>query len=549
MTLLSQSAVSSTTAHSFLKLITLFIAVHVFERQMDKQAMKDAVTWHKQTDEFMERFKLRKPILARVLADTLKGEDTEDIIDLAEALKAKRALLEKETDLSKAQLGLINNFVSIVLRDSETAKKQMTKNVSLLGDTTLSGMFNHTETNDQSALIKDLQVFSKKHFGVNSDSVTVEQKEALRAKNAEVYKQFLKLNRDIGAVVKSEILRLVRGSGAKLVHLKDVHRHMAKLNIKHKLPMFDGYLDEAGALYTSAKVKINGAVTGRIELNTKYDPVKDDTYVFLHYPLFGNGQPQRIYTINYKKSATVGKFDTVKELIDSLPKLQKRWRRDLSGDINSLDTVCAVIIETIYITSGRIGSATGATGISSLKVKEFLDKAANSFTLKYIGKKGIAQKHTIPSNTHITGLLRGLLRQLADGKNSGDFLMTYGPRQSRVTGSKVNDYLKRIGAPDGVTAHNFRHARGTILTKEILAKHPFGKGRNATDAAVNKWVLEALKKVGEKLGHMNGDKVTATTAIQNYIDPGLLKEFFRELGVRPNNAIQTAIDKASKDTE
>jgi hypothetical protein len=65
----------------------------------------------------------------------------------------------------------------------------------------------------------------------------------------------------------------------------------------------------------------------------------------------------------------------------------------------------------------------------------------------------------------------------------------------------------------------------------MLSKCPLTKG-SVTQAQADKWVKESLTKVGDALHHRSGTKVTAMTAIKSYIDPGLLVNFYEDLGLR-----------------
>lgn len=551
--IISVSAVSKDSVQDFLRVLATSIAFHVNDMMIPKSFNTRIKKYAEGSDEFLTRFKIRKPLFSRIVAALIAQRSNEkdhaDLEELAAILKDKQALISKEIDMSTVQVTIVKNFVSIIRSGSMTAHRSLDKNVTTLNDAALTKLFVEENEIDQSSVIGAIDKFCKKVFRKAFADLTIDDRNNLREKNPDVYKEFLKLQRDKNQALKNEIRSFVRSSGDSVVSISKMIAHLKKSNIEHRIPSFDGFIDDAGALYNKNKVKLNGAVTGRIELNPNYDADEDNTYVFLHYPLFGNGQPQRIYTMDYKKGKTVKKFDVVNEAVDALPKMVKRWRQDLKGDISELNTICALVLELIYITSGRIGSTKGATGISSVLVKEVSTRSKQLITFKYVGKKGVEQIHTIKTNSVVTEHLYKMILKLKAGKGSNDYLMTYGPRQTVIKGGQVNTYLKSIGAPDGMTLHKFRHIRGTSVAKEVLAKHPFGTGRNAKESEVNKWVLDALKKVGEKLGHISGEKVTATTAIQNYIDPNVLKEWFDSLGVRPNRAIQTAIDRASKDTE
>ena len=71
---------------------------------------------------------------------------------------------------------------------------------------------------------------------------------------------------------------------------------------------------------------------------------------------------------------------------------------------------------------------------------------------------------------------------------------------------------------------------------QILRSSPFKKSQNPTQAAVEKWIKEEMKQVGEVLHRRTGSgenqKVTDMTAMNAYISPEILVEFFDDLGLR-----------------
>lgn len=539
-------------AESLTKVLTISCAVAYMNESLDKDLV-DYATKLMADNSFVSALGIARPWEA--LKTAIKAKNTTKIQDslekIAEKIRDKKDVIKKDIDLSTDNLKLLGNVVSIVRTGSNSAMNSMANIVIKQGDALVARLFKLEDVLDQQTIIKELDSFVRKTFRKSVDQLTVEDKNRLREKDPVAYKTFLRLQRERGQAVKDYVRNMVLAeapAGQLMVPVSTMLQYLKRSNIEHKIPSFKGFIGPNMELYTSERKKLNGSITGRVEYNPAYDPKKDNTYVFLHYPLFGKGEPQRIYTIDYKQDKTADKFNVVGSLTKVIEDVRKKWMKDLKADIKSEQAVCALILELIYITSARIGSQRGATGISSLLVKEYSARGSSSFSLNYVGKKGIKQKHVVPLDTVVTRHLAGMLNKLSVGKKPTDLLMTYG-KGKPITGTKVNNYLRSLGVPAGVTVHKFRHARGSILARKILDGHPFGKGTRVTDAQANKWILEALKKVGTELGHMNGDKVTATTAIQNYIDPNILREWFDGLGVRPNNAIQAAINKASKSTD
>ena len=171
--------------------------------------------------------------------------------------------------------------------------------------------------------------------------------------------------------------------------------------------------------------------------------------------------------------------------------------------------------------------------MSTLLLKQ-LKALPNGFEFNYVGKKGTHQHHVIigttPSNKRVIANIKNFIK----GKKPTDLVFT--DRGRKLTGASVNGYLKSIGVPSGITIHKFRHLAGTKLALSLLAKAPFKKADAPTQTAVEKWLKEEMKIVGEQLHHRIGSgdnqKVTGMTAISAYISPQILKGFFNDLGLR-----------------
>lgn len=550
----SQSAVAKASTEAFIKIMAAATISCIEDAPLNQSLKVELRNWNAAAAEFVQRFKLSKVKLNKVVSGCLANnvDMVEEIGDVMDQVRDhyKSKALSKELDLTKDHLDLLNYLIGITLRGSEPAQRNLSKNISKLGDPKLTAMFMQETDLDQGSLLSELKRFCTTVFKKPEDELTVEDKNKLRDKNPELYKKYLLLLRNINEITKKAVSQYVRSTHQDLVKASDLIRHLKTNKIRSKIPDgFNGYIDENGGYYNTKKVKLEGAITGRLEANPKYDPEADNTYVFLHYPLFGNGQPQRIYTVNYRKEKAGKKFNVVGSLIQDLPAARKKWLAELNmGDVSQPDTVAALILELLYETSARIGTL-GQTGqgISTLVCKNFSDRASGYFTLNYLGKSGVKQSHKIITNKPETKLMLATIQDLVKGKKPNDLIMTaqFGRNIKHVSGTYVNKYLRTLTGNDSVTLHKFRHARGTIVAQSQLDKAPSFKNKSESD--VNKWFIEAMKKVGAELGHISGDKVTATTAIQNYIDPQLIKDWFEKVGVRPNSVIQKAINKAVKD--
>lgn len=549
----SLSLSSPGSLDAFLKILIVAIRVQQESEPVDAEVLSAVRMWNASAQRFLSEFGISKPSFTKVVQSISKkpsDANFEPLADFVEDLKANFLNdVVADTDVRRERLALLKDICLVVIKGSEPAHARLVKNLSVFADPSLNKAFiSDAGSFDQRSHRNSLAAFAKKYFKKPLNEITVDDHNALREKNKEVYSEYLKLRRNIQQVRKDAVRDFVRASGKSLVKLQEIVRFLKEQDIEHNIPVFNGYIDDVGALYNENQVKLNGNVTGTIELNPSYDADTDNTYIFNHYPAFGNGQPQRIYTVNYKQRKTEEKFDKVDKLTDKIEILRKKWMTILrTEDIDDYNVLNALVVELIYQTSGRIGSKAGASGLSAFTVKEFSDRASNYFVISYVGKKGIDQKHKILTNTRDTMLLKKLLQKLCVGKKPRDYVITTS-KGKMVTSGSVTKFLASIGAPAGATVHKFRHVKGTKIAKDIMDKSPFNGKKNVKESEVNKWFMEAMKRVGAELGHVSGDKVTATTALVNYIDPRAVEDWYRTIGVRPNSTIQNILDKMKKDT-
>ncbi|MNV26793.1 Eukaryotic DNA topoisomerase I, catalytic core [compost metagenome] len=343
---------------------------------------------------------------------------------------------------------------------------------------------------------------------------------------------------------------IVRGANEKYLPLRDVVQKLKAMGVIHNLPTgYVGNIDDLGNFYTTQGKKLLQNPSGEVLMNPKYDPSQDNAYVCSFTPPFAQ-KPTRAYTVEYRQDAKGAKFEIVLEVMPKLNALAKKWLPDLRLINKEKEGVLAALCEFIYDTSARVGNKNAMTdgektyAATQLEAKHF-KFAQNSCTIKYIGKSAGAQEHKV-SFLGVRGKQLGdALRKLHEGKKPNDAVFTFQGKQ--VTGTMINRYMHSLGFPKEFTIHKLRTARGTKLAMDILAACPFKKGDGTKDTVVHKWLETELLKVGSELGHMSGEKVTSATAIQNYIAPELLAEFYSKLGMRPSAKVQKAIDSASKE--
>ena len=550
---LSLSKVDSNATTSFLR--CLYSIALCFEVEFNESLKSKIMSWSNEAQPFLKRFGIHKKTWDTIIKEVTSGADPNEntrmfnrIINFADNLKRSKVDLKAELDLTKQHLGQINDFTLWVLKENENAYNRMVKNVSTLGDPELTKTL--TENDEEldvkglESLKKDVTRLVKKLSGEESLDMTVEERK--KHSDKPQYKEFLAAKRELTKIYKTRLQHLVRSSGKELMDVQEVIRTLDKEKIPHNIPRnYEGKINESGWLYTTSGKKLKSNPSGDIQMNPNYDPMQDNGYVLMGVPYAGAGK-QYYYTEEFIANKSKEKFTKVSGLITALPKMMKKWRRDLN--VRGAKSIKALITEIVYETQGRVSSTSAATagsqtfGITTLQ-KRHVNIKGNVIHVKYRAKKGVAQHHIMRANSVVGKRVKELLEMLMEDKDDNDYIMT-DSNGKRITGAMVNKYLKEIGAPQGVTIHKFRHAKGTMKAQELLGKVPFNPDdMSYTEAEVTKWFIEKMKEVGAELGHVSGEKVTASTAIANYVDPGVMKAFFDKLKVRPPATVQKAIDK------
>ena len=100
---------------------------------------------------------------------------------------------------------------------------------------------------------------------------------------------------------------------------------------------------------------------------------------------------------------------------------------------------------------------------------------------------------------------------------------------------------KLFGKDSGVTPHKFRHIKGNTIAMRILEnEYPFDPKLKAyTLDDVKKFFEKSMAQVGAELGHFSGGETTWRTAVENYVDPSVSREFF----TRADMQVPATIDR------
>lgn len=557
----SLSAVQKDSVVAFLKLLaTLYVS---YDIKLSSEQIRRLNMWHRDAAIFTKRFKITKAVDAaiRTLAsgkDPRTNDAADQIVtEVFYQIDDVKAELAKETDISKSQLSLISDFRLAHLKGSESAAKRLLRGVSGIGDPQVTKFFTHDVSEvDTDGVYKQLAALVKKEGGVSGYIMPTEILEEWQAYNKShttkkpAHTKYLALRREVNDIFKKALANMVRGSGEPYLPLRDVIANLKAQGIVHNLPSgFVGNIDDLGKFYTTTGKQLLQAPSGDVRMNPKYNPEEDNAYVCEFTPPFAQ-KATRGYTVTYRTGAKAAKFDVVAEVLPKLAQLTKKWIPDLRLVNKKKEGTLATLCEFVYDSSARVGNKNAATagvrtyGATQLLVKHF-KFLTNGCTVTYVGKSGGKQIHKLKFDSVRGRQLGEALRKFAEGKGPNDPMFTFNGEM--VTGAMINRYMRELGFPTSFTIHKLRTARGTEMAMTLLKNSPFKKGDGTKETVVHKWLETELLKIGAELGHMSGEKVTANTAIQNYISPELLAEFYSKLGMRPSSKVQKAIDSAKKE--
>lgn len=455
-------------------------------------------------------------------------------------VRSKLAAFYTSPDIDEAQVKLAKAAIALLTPDSKTVDKKdaaLDRLITVLPDRLIRQMCTKSDVlkkSDQGRHLDELRALVKSQVKRNDTKLTKEEADKLKVSKRELFKHYNQLRKNVNEAWKTFVRGFCRERGG-LAKVSELIPAMVKAGIT--VHPYDGYerlkVGENCALYTTAGKEIISVVApdSKIKWNKAYDPKKDEGYVFMYKtPMMADYRPG--YTregVRKRKRQTYAK---VLKAIDNVPKQRPRWLKDLKSS-DAHKKLLGSMVELLYQLALRVGGMKNQTdgkatyGLTTLRVDHVKPTAAGGYTLTYAGKKGIQQKHVIVPDSPEAKAVCLVIAKCLRGKKKGDLLWT-DARGERVSAGDLNSYLRRMGV--SITAHKFRHVRGTELMQKLLSELKIPKGAN--QGAVEKLVKATAIKVGSLLGHVSGDKVTPATAIKSYIVPDVIARFFSERGMR-----------------
>lgn len=543
------ASMPKTATQGFVKSLYVIIFFSLNEN-LPPALKKQFREWTLAAQPFVKQFQLVQ--LNALAKSVLAGRELEDEDTHALGVEMKEAFqsIVEERDIGHHELAVIKSAGSWFRIGSEGAYRRLEKSVSSFNEPLLNAQFTE-EVGSQKPAIKALNTLVKKLTGKPHTNLPVEKALGIKQKHPELYKEYNRLRREFNGVWKDALKTLVRKSGESTVDIKDAIKFFKENNLQYTLPNgFVGRIDDQGKLYTTTGKLINGVpniMFPNVEMNPNYDPKADDSWVFM--AVKANGEKGNyFYTTSYRKQANQQKFMNVDQLKTQIKGIRNKWLPFMRKGVDTYQGVASTILEILLQYSARIGSkgneAAGSPtyGIATLTCSH-VKPVQGGLALTYKGKDGVSQRHVIkPTTDPIRKIVYQNLLQLIKGKKPSENVFTFpGIRGGNriVTGSMVNRFFRALGAKD-VTIHKLRTLRGTMLFQKLMDDRSaklFERKMPMSEKQAREEFMKIAVEVGKALGHVrntpDGTKFTGATALNSYIEPGILLSYWQKAGYRP----------------
>lgn len=226
------------------------------------------------------------------------------------------------------------------------------------------------------------------------------------------------------------------------------------------------------------------------------------------------GRKQYRYHERWRAIRDETKYDRMVVFGETLPKIRKRVRADLSLPDLPREKVLATVVSLLERTLMRIGNeeyekTNKSFGLTTLKNRHVETDGATT-TFRFRGKSGVYHEIDVKGRR-----LANTIRKLHD--LPGQELFQYvGKDDERhdIKSQDVNDYLREITGEE-FTAKDFRTWAGTVLA--ALALHVQEPGK--TKRAINANVKDAISAVSKVLGN------TPAICRKCYVHPAVLETY------------------------
>lgn len=322
--------------------------------------------------------------------------------------------------------------------------------------------------------------------------------------------------------------------------------------------------------YTYAGLELEKPPLNQVEMNPLYGfrepdkkyrihPVNDGTFYCVTHAAIGDSITKH-YTLEYKRRARKLKYDSVRDLGESIEEVRRRLIEHLSCEHRNT-WVQAVMCLFMDLTCARIGnmaSAEGenqAFGVTTFRTREHVRIHEDYIEIAYLGKHQQPQRHVLSmrgvlSDRGIEYRVASKVLSLAKEKRQHLFTQENG---KPFTPDMVNDYFTcRNPAPDRdlpcggagapCTVHNLRNYHATRRFSEFV--HEFSMTHHnpsyeelliAYQGCAKSCKRQEVKGILQSIAEMLGN--TPGICRRAYIDPREQLMFFRRWGYRPPDSL------------
>lgn len=268
-----------------------------------------------------------------------------------------------------------------------------------------------------------------------------------------------------------------------------------------------------------------------IKYNPKWNATKTaDTVWYAQSIDPSSGERGYHHTVGFMEKAQEDKWPNVQALEKALPKLRKKYTKDLNNPDPKISTI-ALVLSLMDKGIFRLGNSKSeqddVRGLHNLLVENVKFLKNNKLKFEYTGKNVKTETITLK----VPPKIYALIRQKTKGRKPLDHLFAYKYKNKvvAISAQAVNSYFKKdLGSPASV--HKFRHIHSTNMAKEDLLNNPKIKP-SATMTKKKKYLQDTIKKIQTTLGHAN-----PSTTLNSYIDPAVIKQYKENMGLTEASA-------------
>lgn len=229
------------------------------------------------------------------------------------------------------------------------------------------------------------------------------------------------------------------------------------------------------------------------------------------------------------------------QLGQALPRLRRRWRRELARPGLDRDRVLAAAATLLDLGLFRVGGEeyaqeNGTFGLATLR-RDHVRVRGGGLVFDYTSKGGLRRVETV-TDPGVLSVVAGLRRR----RDAGGELFAYraGPGWCDVRSADINDYLRETSGLD-ISAKDFRTWHATVLMAAELARHA---PPPPSAAARRRLVAAAYGEVSTALGN------TPAVCRASYVDPKVVDLFDAGVTIGPvrgrprdDRALQAAVER------